>query len=467
MRTALRIAGRIGLWTLTGVTVFMVVVLAAVVLTDERSDSRIGAAILLVPALGLLAGCVYGLRHTRRVRDSWVVSGDGPGSPGALDADARARLRAGQPIVLTPSRRRWTLLLLTFAAFTACSVWAFTDEPNVVFGAGAVLFGAGLLLSVLQLVPGRAYLRIAPDGLVMRTPLKTRRLDWNDVENFTGYEIQQRYGSTKHVGFDRRDLTPERQGFWKTVSRGMTGVDGGLPDTYGFDHEELARLLNKARDRYATEHGLSPSARADRDLMEQAARVRQDRIPLVTAVLVAACVAAFAVEAGRYGLFPDPVELFDAGGAWRDGIADGRWWTLLSANLLHANPIHLVLNLVALAILGVLLEREVGWLRFGVVCVVSGVAAMGLAVLIQPGSVTVGISGVVFAISAWAVMRDTHRTRTLGVVAWATLPIGLIYTFLTPGISIGAHVGGLLAGLAFGYAFERVNASRDDVPVPA
>jgi membrane associated rhomboid family serine protease len=52
-------------------------------------------------------------------------------------------------------------------------------------------------------------------------------------------------------------------------------------------------------------------------------------------------------------------------------------------------------------------------------------------------------------------VRDAHRTRALGAVAWATLPVGVIYTFLTPGISIGAHLGGLLAGLGFGWAMER------------
>lgn len=105
-----------------------------------------------------------------------------------------------------------------------------------------------------------------------------------------------------------------------------------------------------------------------------------------------------------------------------------------------------MLNLVALGILGALLAREVGWPRFGLLCLAGGLAAMGLAVLLQLGSVVVGISGVVFAVSGWAVLRDTHRTRALGAVAWATLPAGVVYTFLTPGTSIGAHLGGLLAG---------------------
>jgi membrane associated rhomboid family serine protease len=137
-----------------------------------------------------------------------------------------------------------------------------------------------------------------------------------------------------------------------------------------------------------------------------------------------------------------------------DALDDGDWWTLLYANLLHADPFHLIFNLIALVLLGVLLEREIGWARMACLCLVGGLAAAVLGVLLASGAVGVGVSGVIFGIAGWAVLRDTHRTRALGIAAWATLPVGLIYTFLTPGTSIGAHVGGLIAGLAVGRAFE-------------
>jgi membrane associated rhomboid family serine protease len=244
----------------------------------------------------------------------------------------------------------------------------------------------------------------------------------------------------------------------------MTGVDETLPDTYGLPHDGLAELLDEARDRYATEHGVSASERADRVLAAQAAQVRRDRVPVVTGLLAIACVALFASEVQRYGAFPDVQELLDAGGASRDSLADGRWWTLLSANLLHANPIHLLLNLVALVIIGTLLERELGWARFAGLCLAGAVAAMGLAVLLHPAGVVVGISGVIFAVAGRAVMRDPYRTRALGAVAWSLVPVGVIYTLLTPGVSIGAHIGGLLAGLALGYAFEQRTARRQPAP---
>jgi membrane associated rhomboid family serine protease len=436
---------RIGSWILIIVGLLALALFAATFITvDDKSDWP-GFVILSVFALALVA---LGLRVRRGPRPRKVAA------PSERLTDAYAHLRAGEPVVLAPSRKRWAGVLLICALFAGVCVAWMVDEPNVIAALGVLLFGPCTLIAVAQLIPGRAYLRIAPDGLVIRTPFKTTRWAWNDIENFQAYEISQRYTSSKHVGFDRRDLTPARQGFWKTLNRGISGVDVGLPDTYGVRHTELADLLDAARDRYATEHGLSASALADRQLAEEAAHVRRDRVPAVTALLAAACVALFAVEVARYGPFPNALELLDMGAASRDALADGHWWTLLSANVLHADPIHLLFNMIGFVIIGVLLEREVGWARFAGVCAVSGVAAMGLSVALS-GAVVIGLSGVIFAISGWAVLRDTHRTRMLGIVAWATLPLAVIYTFLTPHVSIGAHLGGLLAGLAAGYVFER------------
>jgi membrane associated rhomboid family serine protease len=168
------------------------------------------------------------------------------------------------------------------------------------------------------------------------------------------------------------------------------------------------------------------------------------------------------MEVGEYGAFPDAQELRDAGGASRDALADGHWWTLLTANVLHVNPIHLLFNLIGLLVIGILLEREIGWMRMGLLCVVGGVLSMSLGVLLQQGAGVVGVSGVVYAIAAWALLRDVHRTRGLGIVAWSMLPVGVIYTFLGPGVSIGGHLGGLIAGFALGYLFERGPARRPE-----
>ena len=447
MRGVLRVLARLALWLLVLVAGFAVVVLFAVLVSAEDSDQLIGAIVLLAAALLVVAAAIWGLRHTRRL---WPERDD----PSGALAEARERLRAGAPVVLRPSRRRWVGLFATSIALTAVCGLAFVDEPNVAMALGVLLFGAGIVIAVLQLLPGSASLRIAPEGLLARGPIRSGSWSWNEVEHFSAYDVDQ-YGTTKQVGFDLRGLTPDRQGVWKTIGRGMTGVDAALPDTYGMRAEDLATLLEEARERYATEHGISASGRADRELAARAARVRRDRLPLVTALLGLACAVVYVVEATRYGVAPDSLELLDAGGTSRDAVADGQWWTLLTANVVHANLIHVAFNLIGLALLGTLLEREVGWPQCALLCVTGGVAAMALAVLLQPGAVVVGVSGVIFAIAGSAVLRDPHRSRALGAAAWGILPVGVIYTLLAPNISIGAHVGGLLVGLAFGYAFER------------
>ena len=380
----------------------------------------------------------------------------------AEPTQARERLLRGETIVLRPRRRRRALLLVGSAVFFAVSALWMLAQPSLVAALGVLLFGFGTVAAALQMVPRWAYLRVGPEGLLVRHPFhKPTRVAWNDVERFTAYEVAHQYGSVKMVGYDRRDLTPEKQRVWQTVGRGMTGVDAALPDTYGMPHEELADLLNWARERFATEHGPSPSQLADIELQRRADAVRHDRIPVVTVGLTIACLAAFSLELRDYGLFPTAQELGEGGGASRSALADGDWWTLLSANVLHANPIHITLNLIALTVLGVLLEREIGWMRFGLLCLVAAVASTGVHVLLS-GAVVVGVSGVVYAIAAWAVLRDVHRTRGLGVVAWSVLPIGIAYTFLMPGVSIGGHVGGLMAGFALAYVFERGLARRPE-----
>jgi membrane associated rhomboid family serine protease len=456
MRKALQIARLIGCWALIlGGVLLAAFFTIGLFVSDE--PNRLWAALFLY---AFAAGMIFfGVRWLRKRPESEpALPEPEPFSPGANEA--LARLQRGETIVLHPRRWRWALLLVILGAFTwGCAAW-FSAAPGILPAAGVLLFGAGAVLSITQFFPRWAYLRIGPDGLVLRHALRTTRWSWNDIDDFVAYEIQHQYNSTKHVGFNRRDLTPDRQSFWQTITRGLSGVDGALPDTYGMRHDELAALLNEARDRYATVHGPSPSLLADLELQRQADAIPRDRLPVVTVALAVTCLVVYVMMVDAYGLIPDASELRSAGGASRDALADGDWWTLLTANVLHATPWHLFLNLIALLIIGVLLEREVGWARFAVLCLVAGVAAMGLGVLLQIGAGVVGVSGIVYGIATWAVVRDLHRTRALGIVAWSILPIGLIYTFLVPGISIGAHLGGLLAGLAIGRLFERGLARR-------
>lgn len=162
--------------------------------------------------------------------------------------------RDGGVITLRSARRKWILVGLACLGFTAIAVALLPSEPDrldaVGLAFGAAFFGLGALISAWQLVPGAAYLRIGPDGLVVKSLWRTHRHGWDEFERFEIYEVTSQYSTQRMVGFQLRDGAPAGRPFGRTLSRGLAGVDGGLPDTYGRDPDELAELLQACLDRY-------------------------------------------------------------------------------------------------------------------------------------------------------------------------------------------------------------------------
>jgi membrane associated rhomboid family serine protease len=138
--------------------------------------------------------------------------------------------------------------------------------------------------------------------------------------------------------------------------------------------------------------------------------------------------------------------LTDAGELSRGTMAGGDYWTLLSSGFLHDGPFHLLTNMLALWILGTLLEPVLGHRRFGLIYFVS-LFCGSLGVLLVSQGPSVGASGAVFGLLGAAAIVARHGGLNLmqsGLGLW--LGINLLITFTIPGISIGAHIGGLIGG---------------------
>jgi membrane associated rhomboid family serine protease len=139
--------------------------------------------------------------------------------------------------------------------------------------------------------------------------------------------------------------------------------------------------------------------------------------------------------------------LLDDGSLSRATIADGEYWRLITAGFLHAGLFHLMFNMLALWVLGSLLEPAVGRFRFGLIYFVSLLAGSFGALLLEPNSPTVGASGAIFGLMGAAVIVMRNRGLSAmesGLGFWIVL--NLVITFTVPNISIGGHVGGLLGG---------------------
>jgi len=125
----------------------------------------------------------------------------------------------------------------------------------------------------------------------------------------------------------------------------------------------------------------------------------------------------------------------------------GEWWRILTGGFLHAGPLHLLLNMFALYILGGLLEPAIGTPRFVAIYLVSLLAGSCGALILDPNELTVGASGAVFGLmSAAFVMARRRGMENLASQIGIYVGINLIFTFSVPNISVGGHLGGLIGG---------------------
>ena len=179
----------------------------------------------------------------------------------------------------------------------------------------------------------------------------------------------------------------------------------------------------------------------------------------VTFGVIGLCVAAFLAQvAGGMGMAsgsPAGSVTVDFGLiGWRQvgpleaiGVGEGEYYRIVTGGLLHSGLIHLALNMVALYFLGGLLERAIGPWRFAGIFVVSLLGGSLGALILSPDDLTVGASGAVFGLMAATFLEA--RDRGLHDVASQVgfyVVINLVFTFSVPNISIGGHIGGLLAG---------------------
>ena len=172
--------------------------------------------------------------------------------------------------------------------------------------------------------------------------------------------------------------------------------------------------------------------------------------PRVTYALIAISVIAFfaSVSGGdlneRFGVLGSGF----IPGLGDSGVAEGEIWRLVTGGFLHGGIIHVGFNMYLLYMLGTMLEPSLGSVRFAAVYFASLLAGSFGAVLLSPDRITVGASGAVFGLMAFAFLEMRRRgIDPMQSGIGGLLVLNLIITFL-PGfnISIGGHLGGLLGG---------------------
>ncbi len=129
------------------------------------------------------------------------------------------------------------------------------------------------------------------------------------------------------------------------------------------------------------------------------------------------------------------------------GVDDGEYYRLITSGFLHDGIMHIGFNMFALWILGPQLERALGWPRFVGLYFTSMLGGSLGVLLVSPNSPTIGASGAVFGLLGAIIVIQ----RKSGINIWQSglggvMLINMAFTFLIPGVSIGGHIGGLVAG---------------------
>lgn len=123
-------------------------------------------------------------------------------------------------------------------------------------------------------------------------------------------------------------------------------------------------------------------------------------------------------------------------------------WQMLTAAFLHdwSSPLHLLFNMYTLYIFAQVLEPMLGKARFFALYLIAAFGG-SVAVLVfgDPASTVVGASGAIFGLmGAYFILLRAIGERSgqlMGLIA-----INLVFSFLNPGISWQAHIGGLVVG---------------------
>jgi membrane associated rhomboid family serine protease len=168
---------------------------------------------------------------------------------------------------------------------------------------------------------------------------------------------------------------------------------------------------------------------------------------IVTNALIVANVAVYLVQASGGGTLTKPTgEIYRKGLLDAFDVANGEWWRLLTYGFLHGSPIHLLFNMLMLWWFGRALEGLLGRGRFLAIYVLSILAGAAGALLLSPGNPTIGASGAVFGILGAGLVLERIRIDVFGGSALFIVIFNLAFTFTVSYISIGSHIGGLVAG---------------------
>ncbi|XP_057758933.1 RHOMBOID-like protein 2 [Arachis stenosperma] len=143
---------------------------------------------------------------------------------------------------------------------------------------------------------------------------------------------------------------------------------------------------------------------------------------------------------------------------WDSVVNHHQGWRLITCIWLHAGVIHLAANMLSLVFIGIRLEQQFGFVRIGIIYLLSGFGGSVLSSLFIRNNISVGASGALFGllgamlselITNWTIYTNKAAALvSLLVIIVINLAIGIL-----PHVDNFAHIGGFLTGFLLGFIF--------------
>lgn len=257
-----------------------------------------------------------------------------------------------------------------------------------------------------------------------------------------------------------QDPMPLSRHLWKAgVSHRILPDEQGSPVFWLLDPTQLNAFEQAMQD---WQQGRSaPSARNPDGLL-----LRARRVPVTLLLMLSALLVTLSFEwlfGARVFLLVSftPLQFFQ--GQWislplSETLMSGQWWRLITPIFLHFGWMHLVFNLMWAWVFGEMIEKNQGhWRLIGLV-VFAALVSNSAQFLFNGSSQFGGLSGIIYAYLGYIWLWDRrYPDQALGLsnglvifmLGWMLLGMMNWSSYLGLNMANEAHLGGLLAGLAF------------------
>lgn len=143
---------------------------------------------------------------------------------------------------------------------------------------------------------------------------------------------------------------------------------------------------------------------------------------------------------------------------WDKVVHGHQGWRLITCMWLHAGVVHVLANMLSLIFIGIRLEQQFGFVRVGIIYLVSGFGGSIMSSLFIQQNISVGASGALFGLlgamlsellTNWTIYSNKIAALlTLVVIIAINLAVGIL-----PHVDNFAHIGGFMSGFLLGFVF--------------